>query len=542
MTEQQLKRLRSEFPILATRVGRESLVYLDNAATTQKPRTVIDSQSNYYRRQNANVHRAAHALAAEATSAYEAARQKIARWLNVPANTLIWTRGATESINLVAQAWLEPRLKVDDRILLLVSNHHANILPWQQIARRCGAHLDVVALLPDGNLDMEQYRSLLARQPKMVALSHVSNALGTVYPVKEMIAQAQAAGAWTLVDGAQALPHFDIDLAELNCDFYLFSGHKTFAPTGIGVLYGRYELLEQMQPWQTGGEMIEHVSFNETRFAAPPLRFEAGTPNIAGAIGLGAAIDYLSSIDRVAFESHEQRLLALCVDGLKSIADVSLLPSGQQQVALTSCTFKQLQVNDVATYLDSRGIAVRAGHHCAQPLMQALDIDSSLRISLAFYNTQAEVERLLEALDQFCSNTQVTVRGSQAELLEQVYSANDWQSRFSALMGLASKLKADPALQQEQFEVQGCATRTWMDLQLSDSGRLQLRTEAQSRVMKGLLYLIADRVNGRKPSEIEPARIKQELIDLGFASQLTQTRGNALMTLFNHLERLLPKG
>jgi len=542
MTEQQLKRLRSEFPILATRVGRESLVYLDNAATTQKPRTVIDSQSNYYRRQNANVHRAAHALAAEATSAYEAARQKIARWLNVPANTLIWTRGATESINLVAQAWLEPRLKVDDRILLLVSNHHANILPWQQIARRCGAHLDVVALLPDGNLDMEQYRSLLARQPKMVALSHVSNALGTVYPVKEMIAQAQAAGAWTLVDGAQALPHFDIDLAELNCDFYLFSGHKTFAPTGIGVLYGRYELLEQMQPWQTGGEMIEHVSFNETRFAAPPLRFEAGTPNIAGAIGLGAAIDYLSSIDRVAFESHEQRLLALCVDGLKSIADVSLLPSGQQQVALTSCTFKQLQVNDVATYLDSRGIAVRAGHHCAQPLMQALDIDSSLRISLAFYNTQAEVERLLEAIDQFCSNTQVTVRGSQAELLEQVYSANDWQSRFSALMGLASKLKADPALQQEQFEVQGCATRTWMDLQLSDSGRLQLRTEAQSRVMKGLLYLIADRVNGRKPSEIEPARIKQELIDLGFASQLTQTRGNALMTLFNHLERLLPKG
>jgi len=542
MTEQQLKRLRSEFPILATRVGRESLVYLDNAATTQKPRTVIDSQSNYYRRQNANVHRAAHALAAEATSAYEAARQKIARWLNVPANTLIWTRGATESINLVAQAWLEPRLKVDDRILLLVSNHHANILPWQQIARRCGAHLDVVALLPDGNLDMEQYRSLLARQPKMVALSHVSNALGTVYPVKEMIAQAQAAGAWTLVDGAQALPHFDIDLAELNCDFYLFSGHKTFAPTGIGVLYGRYELLEQMQPWQTGGEMIEHVSFNETRFAAPPLRFEAGTPNIAGAIGLGAAIDYLSSIDRVAFESHEQRLLALCVDGLKSIADVSLLPSGQQQVALTSCTFKQLQVNDVATYLDSRGIAVRAGHHCAQPLMQALGIDSSLRISLAFYNTQAEVERLLEALDQFCSNTQVTVRGSQAELLEQVYSANDWQSRFSALMGLASKLKADPALQQEQFEVQGCATRTWMDLQLSDSGRLQLRTEAQSRVMKGLLYLIADRVNGRKPSEIEPARIKQELIDLGFASQLTQTRGNALMTLFNHLERLLPKG
>src|SRR5210317_528107 len=438
MTEQQLKRLRSEFPILATRVGRESLVYLDNAATTQKPRTVIDSQSNYYRRQNANVHRAAHALAAEATSAYESARQKIARWLNVPANTLIWTRGATESINLVAQAWLEPRLKVDDRILLLVSNHHANILPWQQIARRCGAHLDVVALLPDGNLDMEQYRSLLARQPKMVALSHVSNALGTVYPVKEMIAQAQAAGAWTLVDGAQALPHFDIDLAELNCDFYLFSGHKTFAPAGIGVLYGRYELLEQMQPWQTGGEMIENVSFNETRFAAPPLRFEAGTPNIAGAIGLGAAIDYLSSIDRVAFESHEQRLLALCVDGLKSIADVSLLPSGQQQVALTSCTFKQLQVNDVATYLDSRGIAVRAGHHCAQPLIQALDIDSSLRISLAFYNTQAEVERLLEALDQFCSNTQVTVRGSQAELLEQVYSANDWQSRFSALMGLAS--------------------------------------------------------------------------------------------------------
>jgi len=403
MTEQQLKRLRSEFPILATRVGRESLVYLDNAATTQKPRTVIDSQSNYYRRQNANVHRAAHALAAEATSAYEAARQKIARWLNVPANTLIWTRGATESINLVAQAWLQPRLKIDDRILLLVSNHHANILPWQQIARRCGAHLDVVALLPDGNLDMEQYRSLLARQPKMVALSHVSNALGTIYPVKEMIAQAQAAGAWTLVDGAQALPHQPVDVQQLGCAFYCFSGHKMYGPTGIGGLWSNMDTLRAMSPYQGGGEMISVVSFEGTTYADPPGRFEAGTPNIAGAIGLGAAVDYLEGLGMERVAAAEARLLAYATEKLSGVEGLEVVGRAGKKAGVISFTMDGIHPNDIGTLIDHYGIAIRTGHHCAMPAVKYFGLPATARASFGIYNTPQEVDLMVDALERIRS-------------------------------------------------------------------------------------------------------------------------------------------
>ena len=540
MDEPGLKRLRADFPILSSRVGRLPLTYFDNGATTQKPRIVIDSLSHYYRKQNANVHRAVHELATAATRAYEEARQTVARWLRVDAREIIWTRGVTESINLVAQAFLAPRLAPGDRILLLVSNHHANILPWHQLAQTRGAILDIVGLTPSGDIDLTQYASLLERHPKLVALTHVSNALGTVYPIAEMVQQARQQGAWTLVDGAQALPHFDVDLRALDADFYTFSGHKTFGPTGIGVLYGRYALLETMPPWQTGGEMIEHVSFDEVKFAPPPLRFEAGTPNISAAIGLASAIDYLTQRDRKALELHEQSLLQYAISRLEGLSGIELLAAGEHRVAIISCRFDRFQVADVAAYLDSQGIAVRAGHHCAQPLHDYLKIDSSLRISLAFYNTKEEIDRLVEALSVLLEGPELGGDVEPADGFSALLEAPDWQSRFSALMALARSLPPEPAsLRQPEWEVFGCATRAWMRLELDSDGRVQLATDAQSSLLRGLLYLISYRVNNRLITEIDISAIENELQELGFESHLSHTRGNAIQRLLEHLRSLL---
>lgn len=540
MTEQELKRLRTEFPILTTRVGREHLAYFDNAATTQKPRVVIDALTHYYRKQNANVHRAAHFLAAEATQAYEAARSRVANWLNADSREIVWTRGTTEAINLVAQAFLAPKLSAGDRILLLVSNHHANILPWQQLANSKGAQLDAVGLTETGDIDLQQYAKKLKQRPKMVALTHVSNALGTIYPVAEMVREAKDAGAYVLVDGAQAVPHFDVDVKALGTDFYTFSGHKTFGPTGIGVLYGRYELLEAMPPWQTGGEMIERVSFDETTYAAPPLRFEAGTPNISGAVGLAAALEYLQLRDRALLEAHEQRLLRRAQKELQALPGVKLVPSGSQGVALLSCTFDHFQVADVAAYLDSRGIAVRAGHHCAQPLLQALNIDTSLRISLAFYNSEHEVDRLISSIKELLENRDGSTSTDLEATLAEVYAAPDWPSRFSALMQLASGLTPATAdLRAPEWEVFGCATRTWMRLERDSSGKIHLQTDAQSRLMQGLLYLVAHEVNGKQVEQLDVDQIEGRLIELGLESQLSQTRGNAVGHLLSHLRLLI---
>jgi len=540
MTEQELKRLRTEFPILSTRVGREHLAYFDNAATTQKPRVVIDALTNYYRKHNANVHRAAHYLAAEATQAYEAARRRVADWLNVEAREIVWTRGTTEAINLVAQTFLAPKLCAGDRILLLVSNHHANILPWQQIAKTKGAQLDVVGLTETGDLDLHQYTEQLKQRPKMVALTHVSNALGTIYPIAELVTQAKEAGAYVLVDGAQAVAHFDVDVKAMNADFYTFSGHKTFGPTGIGVLFGRYELLEAMPPWQTGGEMIEHVSFAEAVYAAPPLRFEAGTPNISGAIALDAALQYLQQRDRTALEAHEQRLIRRAEAALQELPGLHLLPAGSQRVALLSCTFEQFQVADVAAYLDSRGVAVRAGHHCAQPLLQALNIDASLRISFAFYNTEQEVDSLVSAVKELLLQPYRSSQDDLETLVTQVYEAADWPSRFSSLMRLAAGLPPVATdLRAPEWEVFGCATRTWMRIERDTSGKIHLQTDAQSRLMQGLLYLIAHQVNGKQVEQINVEQVEDRLIELGFASQLSQTRGNAIRHLLSHLRSLI---
>lgn len=399
MNQQQHDRLRSQFSALAQEVNGHPLVYLDNAATTQKPQAVLDAINHYYRADNANVHRAAHALSGRATRAFEDARETVARFINAPrSHEVIWTRGTTEAINLVAQSWGMSEFKAGDEIILSTLEHHANIVPWQLVSQRTGAVIRVVPLDERGDLDIAAYLAMLGPRTRLVSVAHVSNALGTVNPVEQIVAAAKAVGALTLIDGAQAVAHLEVDVQAIGCDFYAFSGHKLYGPTGIGVLWGRTELLERMPPWQAGGEMIDRVSFSGTTFNSLPFKFEAGTPHIAGAIGLAAAIDFVMEQDRGLLASHETVLTDYLVAGLRQIPGLRLVGEPGQRAGAVSFLLRDIHPQDAATLLDMQGIALRVGHHCAMPLMESLGIGGTLRASLACYNNRDDVDALLAAL------------------------------------------------------------------------------------------------------------------------------------------------
>ncbi|GKQ98161.1 aminotransferase class V-fold PLP-dependent enzyme [Aeromonas hydrophila] len=399
MNQQQHARLRNQFPALAQEVNGHPLIYLDNAATTQKPQVVLDAIAHYYSADNANVHRAAHALSGRATRAFEAARETVARFINAPhSREVIWTRGTTEAINLVAQSWGMSALQTGDEIVLSTLEHHANIVPWQLIAQRTGAVIRVIPLDERGDIDLAAYRAMLGPRTRLVSVAHVSNALGTVNPVKEIVAAAKAVGAQTLIDGAQAVAHLEVDVQAIDCDFYAFSGHKLYGPSGIGVLWGRTELLERMPPWQAGGEMIDRVSFAGTTFNTLPFKFEAGTPHIAGAIGLAAAIDFVMEQDRESLASHEAMLTDYLVAELQQVPGLRLVGEPGQRAGAVSFLLEDIHPQDAATLLDMQGIALRVGHHCAMPLMESLGIGGTLRASLACYNNRDDVDALLAAL------------------------------------------------------------------------------------------------------------------------------------------------
>ncbi|HDX8591307.1 aminotransferase class V-fold PLP-dependent enzyme [Aeromonas dhakensis] len=399
MNQQQHDRLRSQFPALAQEVNGHPLVYLDNAATTQKPQAVLDAINHYYRADNANVHRAAHALSGRATRAFEDARETVARFINAPrSHEVIWTRGTTEAINLVAQSWGVSELRAGDEVVLSTLEHHANIVPWQLVAQRTGAVIRVAPLDERGDLDMAAYLAMLGPRTRLVSVAHVSNALGTVNPVEQIVAAAKAVGALTLIDGAQAVAHFEVDVQAIGCDFYAFSGHKLYGPTGIGVLWGRTELLERMPPWQAGGEMIDRVSFSGTTFNTLPFKFEAGTPHIAGAIGLAAAIDFVMEQERGLLASHEAVLTDYLVAGLRQVPGLHLVGEPGQRAGAVSFLLRDIHPQDAATLLDMQGIALRVGHHCAMPLMESLGIGGTMRASLACYNNRDDVDALLAAL------------------------------------------------------------------------------------------------------------------------------------------------
>jgi cysteine desulfurase/selenocysteine lyase len=394
-----LDRVRADFPILGIEVHGKPLVYFDNAATTQKPKAVIQSQSRYYEAENSNIHRGVHALSELATKEYETAREKVRRLLNArESREIIWTRGTTEGINLVAQTWGRKNVAEGDQVLITGMEHHSNIVPWQLLCEEKGAVLRVVPIDDSGQLVMSELEKLLTPRTKIVAVAHVSNALGTVNPVAKITQLAHAKGAVVLIDGAQAVAHLKVDVQALDCDFYAISGHKLYGPTGIGALYGKAKLLEAMPPWQGGGDMIASVSFEKTTYNAIPYKFEAGTPNIAGAIGLGVAIDYLLAIGLEPVAAWEHELVEHATRRLLEVPGVRIVGTAPEKAAVVSFLVDGIHPHDVGTILDREGVAIRTGHHCAQPVMTRFKIPATARASLAFYNTKEEIDALIQGL------------------------------------------------------------------------------------------------------------------------------------------------
>lgn len=394
-----VSKIRNDFPILGEEIYGNPLVYLDNGASAQKPRAVIDAIGNTYEHEYANVHRGVHYMSQKATDAMENARETVRSFLNAAdAREIIFVRGATEGINLVASSWAEMELRSGDEIILTEMEHHSNIVPWQFVRDRTGAVIKVAPISDDGELLMDEFEKLLSPRTRLVAVTHISNALGTVVPVAEIIRMAHDHGAKVLIDGCQAVPHMQIDVQALDADFYVFSGHKLYGPSGIGILYGKADLLNAMRPYHGGGEMINTVSFEESTFAELPFKFEAGTPHIAGAIALGAAVDYVTGIGLENIAAHESELLAYATEQLREINSVGLIGTAPEKAAILSFNLDDIHPHDVGTILDREGIAVRTGHHCAQPVMDRFDVAATVRASFGLYNTRQEVDALVASL------------------------------------------------------------------------------------------------------------------------------------------------
>lgn len=517
-------RARRDFPILSLRIEGKALIYLDNAATTQKPRAVIDKLSQCYKLSNANVHRGSHHLSNLATTHYENARQTLADFINAPSyRELIWCKGTTEAINLVAQSLAKYWLNAGDTILVSTSEHHANIVPWQLVSKYCHTKVIEIPLTDDLNIDIHAYqRLLIEHRPKVVALGHVSNATGIIHPIKELIAKAKNIGALTLIDGAQAIAHINIDVQAIGCDFYCFSGHKCFGPTGIGALWGKEQILERMPPWQGGGEMINKVSFSGTDFNTLPFKFEAGTPAIADSIAFAEAVDYLQQQDRQALAQHEQELFKSLHKGCSAITGINVISPIDNNVGIVSFTVAGLHHQDIALLLNQHGIAVRSGHHCAMPLMQHLNIDGTLRASISFYNTQEEIATFITALAQVITllkteNSEIrteqhhqqiehqisqdaafieqqwlclTSLPTAEEVTQALMSAKTWQLRFSYLLSLGQHLATPaPQLLDNEFKLQQCESGVWVRKQQNNT-EIYYQLWSDAAIMRGLIVML----------------------------------------------------
>ena len=399
-----LQSIRDDFPILSTLMNDKPLVYLDNAATSQKPSTVIEAVENFYKTGNSNIHRGVFRLSEQATARYEATRKDFAQFISAEKESeVVFVKGVTEAINLIAYGFSQSILKEGDEILISEMEHHANIVPWQIACEQTGAVLKVIPVLDDGSLDISAFEALLSEKTKLLSIVHISNALGTINPIKSMINKAHALGVPVLIDGAQSAPHMKVDVKDLDCDFYVFSGHKLFAPTGVGVLYGKEKWLEQLPPYQSGGDMIEKVDFGGTTFKGLPGKFEAGTPNIAGVIGLSEAIHYLQNLDREGALAHEEALLIQATKGLAQIDGLRLIGTAKEKASIVSFVFDDIHAHDVGTFLDAGGIAIRTGHHCTMPLLKRFNVPATARASFAFYNNSNDIDCLVESLKKMKS-------------------------------------------------------------------------------------------------------------------------------------------
>ncbi|MDE1465149.1 SufS family cysteine desulfurase [Spartinivicinus poritis] len=548
-TSLNVKAIRKLFPILQPSANSQPLVYLDNAATTQKPLTVIQAINDYYQNSNANVHRASHQLSTKATLGFEKARQTVQQFINASTSAeVIWTRGATEAINLVAYSYGYHFIKAGDEILITSLEHHANIVPWQQLAKAKGAKLKVVSINEAGELNKQDFSKKLSKKTKLVCLSHISNAIGTINPIHQLIQEAHDAGALVLVDAAQSAAHTKLDVQTLSCDFLVFSGHKLYGPTGIGVLYAKRALLDMMPPWQMGGEMIEQVTLEDTRFNCVPFKFEAGTPNIAGAFGLASAIEFINQLDLNQVKQHEIALASYAESLIQHLPGIRFYSKANDRIGIISFLIKGHHPQDIGLLLDQKGIAVRVGHHCAMPLMQHLNINGTIRASFAVYNTTQEVEQFANALADICQPatmvpTHIELASSEQNhvennLIKKLLSFNNWDQRYRHLMQLGKQLS--PWTDQQKTDdklVPGCESRVWLEITYQvETNQFSITADSDARIMKGLLALAINFYDGQSPDFIENYDITTEFSRIGLDKHLSPSRANGLIAIINRIK------
>jgi len=561
-------KIRRDFPILATRINGKPLVYLDNAATTHKPRVVMDQIARFYKLQNSNVHRGSHTLSNHATREFESARVSVAEFIGADDPTqVIWTKGATEAANLLAYSLGELLINTGDVILVSTMEHHANIVPWQQTAIRKGAVIIAIPLTPQHELDMQAYQRLLTEhKPKIVALTHASNALGVINPITACCSLAKEVNAVTVIDGSQAIAHIPINVKQIGCDFYFFSGHKCYAPGGVGVLWGNKPLLEAMPVWQCGGEMITHVSFEQTTFNTLPFKFEAGTPPVADALGLAAAMQYLSQLDRLAIMSHETEMRRTVVDRLSLYPEITLYAPHADNVGIVSLSIQGVHHQDAALLLDEEGLAVRTGHHCAMPLMQSLSISGTLRASFALYNTLDEAHQFVEHIisliptiatpkltqalkpdtpspaednDLSCINFP---RISQLEAFDQaLFAASDQHKKLAMLLSCGDDFEPLPAVYHTQiFQVKGCESDIWLvdkHQKVNGLAYFSFAVDSNARIMHGLALWALTFLQGKSASEIQNFDLSETLASRALHRFISPSRTNGLHSIVDAIKQ-----
>jgi len=561
---------RQQFPLIdnhkdtvtKSRQTKTKIVYFDNAATTQKPQQVIDSLQTYYQQYNANVHRASHQLSTKATINFEQARKLVQEFIGAQSSKeVIWTKGATESINIVSQSLARNILKQGDEIVLCVSEHHANIVPWQIVAQQTGAVIKVLPITTQGVIDVSSLDSVITDKTRFVACAHISNVLGRINPIELVIAKAKSVGAYSLIDGAQAVAHLNTDVKALGCDFYVFSAHKMYGPTGVGVLYGKRELLEIMSPYQGGGEMIKTVSFDKpTMYNSLPFKFEAGTPNIAGIIGFGSTIKFLMPYlqdNQRGYGQYEQQLSHYCYQKMAAIREINFVISGEPDIGVIAFTIIGHHNQDIATALDSYGIAIRAGHHCAMPLMTSLNIDGCLRVSLAAYNTYAEVDYFLHCLQDILKDQQEAEMSSYLqtgkpleiesnleehsvnEIIKLFSETKGWDSRHREIMLLGKKLsRLDKSLRDEKTLIAGCESRAWLNMSKNEIGEYSFSADSDAKIIRGLLVIVLAAYNNKNTEAIYQFDIEHYFAQLGLMQHLSPSRGNGLLAIVDKIKLL----
>lgn len=570
------QQFRQQFPLIASfgkqllekEQSKPSIIYFDNAATTQKPEQVIDCQQRYYTQCNANVHRASHQLSSKATFAFEKSRTMVQRFIGAKSiKEIIWTKGTTESINLVVQSLARNTLETGDEIVLCASEHHANIVPWQIVAQQTGAVIKILPLTYQGSIDISKVDDIITKKTKFVACAHISNVLGRINPIKAVITKAKSVGAISLIDGAQAVAHISVDVQALDCDFYVFSAHKMYGPTGIGVLYGKQALLEGMPPYQGGGEMIKTVSFTQaTTFNSLPFKFEAGTPNIAAVVGFGESISFLAPLltdIEQGYNKYEHKLVNYCYQQLEKIAQVNFIVEGVPDIAVIAFTLSGHHNHDVATSLDTYGIAIRSGHHCAMPLMAHLNIDGCLRVSLAAYNTIAEIDYFIDSLKKILvedysqgvmseahqkiqNDKPQQMINSKVNEMEDIIAlfakTKGWDSRHREIMLLGKTLlRMDKALRDENTMIAGCESLAWLTVEINDQGLHSFTADSDAKIIRGLLVIVLAAFNHKTAEQVHDVDINDYFTKLGLMQHLSPSRGNGLLAIVDKIKLLANK-